>query len=107
MSVATISQGDQYAIPVQILLNDQPAGPGDFEDVEISIGSTSKRYSDSGLHYSESEKAYMFPVTQQETFKLCAAPMKAEVRVKFENGDVIRAGLDTVEVAASISKAVL
>ena len=101
-----ISQGDQYGIPITIKINGELATPDMFSNVEIVIGNIRKDM-ESGVTYSEAEKAWIFPVTQQETIRHASKSQDGQVRVKFPSGDVYCASLGTVVINASLSKVVL
>ena len=102
----TISQGDQYGIPVTIKVNGELATPDMFSNVEIVIGNIRKDL-ESGVTYSADEQAWIFPVTQEETIRLAATKQKAQARVKFAGGNVYRASLGEIDLESSISKVVL
>lgn len=101
----TISQGDQYGIPVTIKIHGELADPTLFANVEIVIGNIRKDMQN-GVAYSTSEKAWIFPVTQEETIRL-SGNQKAQVRVKFTGGNVQRVPLGIINIENSISKVVL
>ncbi len=104
----TIMQGDQYAIPFEILHTDETAADADdFADVEIMVGSLSKTASAGAITYSEVHKAFLFPLTQEETFAMQNVPQDIQLRVKTGTGDVIGIKLGQMIVEASRSKEVL
>lgn len=104
-----ISQGDQYGILIGAELEGQEGQPIDptlFSNVEIVIGNIRKDMN-SGIVYSESEKGWIFPITQKETIKLAASQQPAQIRFKFTSGDVQRVPLGMIDVEESKSKVVL
>ncbi len=109
MNNATIiMQGDQYAIPFEILSADETAADADtFADVEIVIGTLKKRLSAGEITYSKPHGAFLFPLTQAETFAMSAKPEEVQVRVKNREGDVIGLRLGQMIVETSLSKEVL
>lgn len=101
-------QGDAYSLEIEILNGEQDAvTPEDVVDVEITIGSLSKTYASDEVSYDEEREKWLFPLTQEETFKFYPARVKAQARVVWKNGDVEGASLGTINVLESISKEVL
>lgn len=99
-------QGDSYNLAVQILNNaGSPVTASDVQDVEITIGRTSKRMSDGQITY---ENGYwMYPVSQSDSFGLLPGAVPAQVRVVWSNGVVEGKRLDGIRVMESLSKGVL
>lgn len=99
-------QGDSYGIKVEILKSDGTVlTPDDVSDVEIALGSLKKRYAKKELSFDEG--AWVLPVTQNETLSLPSTYVKAQLRVKFPNGDVEGVFLGDIRLQESISKGVL
>lgn len=99
-------QGDSYGLSIEILNADDAAvTPDDVSDVEVAIGYLRKTYASGEVTYADGK--WNFPLTQEETFKLPAARVKAQVRVVWANGDVEGTVLDPVNVRESMSKEVL
>lgn len=103
-----IMQGDQYHIAIEILVDDQPITDiSTISDVEVCLGTLKKTMANNEIIYSETEKAFLFPLTQQEAFAFPARNQSMQVRVKFQNGDVIGEKLDYVDVESSMSRTVM
>ena len=101
-----LMQGDAYKVPVTLLSPDNTAlTPEDLADVEITIGSLTRTYSDGGVVYENGE--WLVPLTQMETFKLPVARIKAQVRVKWPDGRVEGQQLGHISIDESSSKGVL
>ncbi len=99
-------QGDSYNLGIRILNNaGSPVTPDDVKDVEITIGHLSKTYMNAGLTYSDG--LWMFPLSQQDTFRYWPASVKAQVRVVWANGVVEGKPLYGIRIDESISKEVL
>ena len=61
-------QGDACNLGIFILNNaGSPVTPEDVRDVEITMGQLRKTYAGSQLYYQDGR--WMFPLTQQETFR--------------------------------------
>ena len=106
MEVDTMMQGDSYGLKINILNSDKVAvTPDDVTDVEVTVGTLRKTYSDNQVIFYDGK--WIFPVTQEETFKLPAARVKAQVRVVWANGEVEGVSLGLINVLESISKEVL
>lgn len=83
-----IKQGDAYAIPIEIKLNDAAVDVAEIESVEFCIGSVRKLYP-GAVTYEASEGYFYMPLTQAETFAMEGdSAVQLDVRVKFEGGDV-------------------
>lgn len=96
-------QGDAYSIDVTVKNQGEALAVDNVEQVEITLLNLTRSYPED-VTYSDGK--FHFPITQEETFKLPpVCPM--QVRVKFTGGDVIGSKIQMVEVAGSISKAVL
>lgn len=99
-------QGDSYELKVEILSPDKTAlTPEELADVEITIGSLIKTYSDGEIIYEEGE--WLVPLTQEETFKLPASRVNVQVRVKWADGNVEGQLIGQLVNHESMSKEVL
>lgn len=99
-------QGDSYPLPVEIKKADGTViTDADVANVEICIGRMIKNTKNGEVTYSNGY--FQFPLTQEETFKLAAAPVKVQVRVVWPDGSIEGAVLGTLHVLESTSKEVL
>ena len=99
-------QGDSYKLKVAILSPDQTAlTPADLVDVEITIGSLVKSYSAREVTFEDD--AWWVHLTQEDTFKMPASRIKAQVRVKWPDGNVEGQALGQIINHESMSKGVL
>lgn len=109
-------QGDSYGLKISIVSDNITGTPGQttdrsvtpdyVSDVEITVGIIRKTYAKGEVFY-ESGQGWIVPLTQDETFKLPAARVKAQVRVVWKDGSVEGASLGEIRVDESISKVVL
>ncbi len=99
-------QGDSYGLKISISSNSKKVTPDDVSDVEITVGIIRKTYTKGEVLY-ESGQGWIVSLTQDETFKLPAARVKAQVRVVWKDGSVEGASLGEIRVDESISKVVL
>ena len=101
-------QGDSYGIKIEILNSENSIiTPDDVSDVEVTIGSVRKTYSSGEVTYNSDIGKWVFPLTQEETFKFPASRVKAQVRVVMKSGDIHGASIGEISVSESISKEVL
>lgn len=101
-----IMQGDSYDLGIEICdENGAPVTADDVADVEIVIGHMKKTLSNNEVKYGED--GWLFPLSQEESFRLMASKPKAQVRVKWKSGEVDGAKIDISSVEESSSKAVL
>jgi hypothetical protein len=107
MEVETMMQGDAYGLNIEIVnASGVAVTPEDVSDVEITVGFLRKTYAKGEITHSSNGK-WVFPMTQEETFKLPASHVKAQVRVLWPNGYCEGASLGSINVHESISKEVL
>ena len=101
-----IMQGDSYDLGIEILDEaGKPVVPADVMDVEIVIGHMKKTYAKNEVKYGED--VWLFPLSQEESFRLMASKPKAQVRVKWKSGEVDGTKIDLSSVDESSSKEVL
>ena len=99
-------QGDSYNLGINILNNaGQPVTPNDIKDVEITIGNLRKTYLNAQVAYHDG--VWLFPLSQEETFRYWPASVKAQVRVVWANGVIEGKPLYGIRINESISKEVL
>ena len=95
-----IKQGDQYTLPVGLLMDGEELNESTIyaiEAVEFYLGDHLMEYKSDGTGDVVFEgQDFLLPLTQQMTFALRAAPVPLYIRVKDLSGDVI--GLDKVMV---------
>ena len=104
-----IKQGDCYDIHITltdengICITDEMVSA-----VEVALGDVIKTYPDGGVGFVPEETGgyWTFPITQEESMSMCGIK-RFDVRVKFLNGEVVGAKIDTVNVNASMSTEVL
>lgn len=99
-----IMQGDAYAIPFAIDVDGTPVTDTMVEKVEIVIGEYMKEYP-GAVKYQDGE--FLYPISQEESFSMQSCVRAVQIRVKFNTGDVVGVRLPDIDVAHSMSKAVL
>lgn len=101
-------QGDSYDLSIDIRsAEDTPVTPGEISDVELTLGHLKKTCSAGELSYDETAGLWFCPLTQQETFSLPAAAVKAQLRILWPNGAVEGVSLGHIHMLESLSKEVL
>ncbi len=101
-------QGDSYGLPIELLKADGSVlTAADVLEVEGTIGSLTKTYTDGGMTFSSADNKWRMLLTQEETLMFPNARLKAQVRVKLKDGSVHGLSLGTIRVHESISKVVL
>lgn len=101
-----IMQGDAYDLGIEIFDdNGNQVLPDDVSDVEIVLGHMTKTYANNEIKYGED--CWLFPMSQEDSFRLMASKPKAQVRIKWKTGEVDGAKIDMSSVDESSSKEVL
>lgn len=99
-------QGDAYGLEIVLKKGDGTIlTAGEVADVEITIGSLSKKLSDGGIVFNGS--VWVFPLRQAETFNFPASRLKAQARIVWPGGDVEGVKLGDVRVDESLSREAL
>lgn len=107
-TILTIMQGDQYRIPLEISIDGAPIDDQSVDDIEIVIGSVCKSMVKGDVTYSASDKVFLFPITQAETFRFTPSVYDMQARIKPKgSSDVVGVQIGSVSVIKSNSKAVL
>lgn len=84
----SIKQGDAYAVPVIIRLNDAPVNTQDVEMIEFYIGGYRKLYPGNVSYNAETNEFYV-PFTQEESLSWAEGDsIVLDARVKFNGGNV-------------------
>lgn len=82
----TIMAGD--ACNIELTLKDLSGNIIDTaQDVEVALGSLIKSYTDGTVTYDSDKEAWIFPLSQEESFALPSVN-KLQVRVKFSAANV-------------------
>lgn len=99
-------QGDSYAISIYITTESgRTIEESEVRDVEIKIGTLRKTYRAGEVRYEDG--VWLFPISQDESFRLPAAHLRTQVRILWENGEVEGTILDDICLQESTSKEVL
>lgn len=98
-------QGDQYSIMFQILTCQSPLDLTDVATIEFSLGDMVKSYPIE-VEYDEDTHAFLFPVTQAETFKLDGY-VDYQARIKYNNGNVYGTPINKIMINNSISSNII
>ena len=99
-------QGDSFGLKIEVLKeSDEAVTLSEVSDVEITVGFLRKTYANGEVLYSDG--IWVFPITQEESFKLPATRVKAQVRVVWKDGSDEGASRGEIRVQESISKVVL
>lgn len=104
-------QGDAYGIEIDIFdKNGNMVTPDDISDVEITVGHIRKTYKGGSLFYVDNgggSSQWIFPLSQQETFRFPASKANVQIRIAWPNGEVEGGRLGYLVVHESSSKEVL
>ena len=98
-------QGDAYGIEIEITTElGALVTYDDVKDIEITVGRMTKNIQ-SGVRYADG--LWVYPLTQDESFRLLPGNVRIQIRVVWATGDVEGVVLDDVPLDESVSKEVL
>lgn len=101
-----IMQGDQYAVSFSIKDKSGTVITDDeLRDIEITVGPFTKHRPQ--VSYDAEQQMWEFPLTQQETFRMDGEEVPVQLRLAFNNGDVIGVTLKNIKITPSLSREVL
>lgn len=80
-----IQQGDEYALPIVIKMNDASVSPSDIDDLRIQVGEYLKSYVDGELTYDDELEQWLFPMTEEMTRTFTDELTLVQVAVKIGN----------------------
>lgn len=96
--MATIIQGERYALEIVIKSGETPITPSNADDVKIKIGSIEKTYRSGELTYDD---AWLFPLTQEETLGLC--DHSVNIQAQYRSGsNVYSTPLSSIKIDKTI-----
>lgn len=99
-------QGDSYNIGIQILNNaGSVVTPNDVQEVEVTIAGKTKRYTDGNIIYTNGKWGY--PISQTESMDIYADRVRAQVRVKWNDGAVEGQELTGLRLSETMSREVI
>lgn len=100
-----IMQGDAYSIPIAVTAADGTTIDNTIvEAVEVMIGFLRKTYP---AEITFSAGKWLFPLTQEESFRLSGYQQNVQIRIKFNSGEVVGTVIESMPVITSASKEVL
>lgn len=99
-------QGDQYALPIQIEIDEGIADATVFADLEVFLGEVRKTMSGGNIEYDEENSTFNVYFTQKDTFKL-EGYEELQIRCKFNSGDIVGIKAGSYNVEESLSRVVL
>ena len=104
-----IMQGDQYFIQFEIEADGETLTPQMISVIEFTVGTVTKEFNafaPSPVAWSPALQAYLFPITQEETF-LFKGKQRIQFRVKDRDDNVYGHVVGDVSILYSNSKEVL
>lgn len=104
-----IKQGDEYSVPVKVLLNGQAVNVDELSEIEFTIGDGLRKLWPQDVQYNTADECFYLPLTQSETFAFPAnSSVTLDIRVKFVGGNVMGIRrMESFAVADALSEAVL
>ena len=102
-----IMQGDQYAIVFTGTQDGEPLDLSKIEMIEFIVGKLRKIYP--GDVTTDTDRNFLFPLTQEETFQFKSASQAVQLRAHFTGAHpaVIRTSIEGTRVTDSLTKVVL
>ena len=77
-----VYQGDAFNIPISLNMDGTPIVPDMLSELEITFGSLKKRMSKNSILFEAENGDFVFPLSQQETFRLCPGKYFMQARIK-------------------------
>lgn len=103
--MATIIQGEQYAVEFVLTNGDESITPSNADDVKIKMGSIEKSYTEGSLTYDTESECWLFPVTQEQTLAFSNASVPVQAQYK-KGSMVISTEKQNIRVDPSIIRSV-
>lgn len=91
-TIPLIKQGDEYNMLVELKLNDEIIGEDHLPllaEIEFALGDLEPVHLNPARCYSKSLGKFLFPVTQEQTFRLEEGRTDLDIRVQFVGGNVV------------------
>lgn len=109
MATIRIKQGDQYSLPVALLLNGEAIDINEIAEVEFTFQNGLRKVFPQEVQYNSVDNCFYIPLTQDETFEFPAnGSVTLDTRVRFVGGDVIGTlRMDSLAVSDATSEVVL
>lgn len=98
-----IHKGEQFYILCEATLDGQRVEPDDLDGFRVQIGDRLCEWPDGELEYSQEEQAWLYPLTEEQTYGLCAGKRKIQMSVLIGN-EILKTDMETIEVKDSIIK---
>ena len=103
--VYEIGQGDAYKLPYRVSLEGKVLTDEDVVQVEITIGTHVKLMPE--ITYDSECGYWLYPITQAESMAFPVGPVRTQVRVKLNNGDVFGQDIGVICILARSSTDIL
>lgn len=104
MLLTSFTQGDAYPLPVIITQKDKQITPQEATKVRMYLGGAVASYPDGELTYSAENVAWMFPLTQERSYKIGNGFIDFQVQVQIDNTITIGSKIESVSVNKSVLK---
>lgn len=100
-------QGDAYSIPIEVKMQDRYLEDKDIEDMEVLLGLVRKTFKSGEITYDRDLQKFMFPLSQEDTFRLKGKKQPVQIRIKTPTGEVMGMRLNDLTIDFSDSREVL
>ena len=98
-----IYKGEQFFIPFDVKIGNDPVTPEDVDGVRIKVGDRLCQWPDGELEYNSEEGAWMYWLTEAQSLELLAGPRSAQVAVKLGD-NIFKTDILPVSVKDTIIK---
>ena len=91
MAAIRIMQGDSYAIPITLTLNNAPLNPDMVAEIEICVGedvSIRKTFTAGTVYYDSAAQKWYIRPTQAETLAMDPGGYDVIARIKYRNEEL-------------------
>lgn len=98
--MATVIQGEQYAIEIVVTADNTPITPTNCDDIKIKLGDTIRKYSAGELMFEDN--AWLFPLTQEQTLRMSGV---LPLQVQYKVGDnIFSTTINGIDIGKTIIK---
>lgn len=101
-----IMQGDEFFLPIKIKIDGENIDLNKINTIQFMIGDLVKYYKNDNsgeITYNQETNEFYFPLSQEETFNMSGS-QEAQIRIKYESGEIQGANIGVINILYSKTK---